>query len=185
MIRINLAPDRQRRRGGGFKLTVPGFNLGLLFGLLYVLAIVGVGAYWWALASEESALTAEIARKSQELASLKAVIGQSTKTKDLAEELRKRIDVIEKLTRDQAKPVVLVDTFANVIPEELWITRLEERNSVVRIAGAAFSTTAVSNFMSNLRSSGKFKDVDIIVSRRDVARPSSPVTFEVTCRFEG
>jgi hypothetical protein len=39
--------------------------------------------------------------------------------------------------------------------------------------------------MSNLRASGKFKDVDLVVSRRDLARPSPLVTFEVTCRFEG
>ena len=103
----------------------------------------------------------------------------------MAAELRKRVDVIEQLTRDQARPIILVDAFAGVVPRDLWITRLEERNSVLRIAGAAFSTTAVSDFMANLRASGKFKDVDIIVSRRDLARPALPVTFEVTSRFGG
>jgi hypothetical protein len=39
--------------------------------------------------------------------------------------------------------------------------------------------------MQNLRNSGKFKDVDIVVSRRDLGRPTPLVTFEVTCRFEG
>ncbi|OGK99703.1 MAG: hypothetical protein A3E31_14545 [Candidatus Rokubacteria bacterium RIFCSPHIGHO2_12_FULL_73_22] len=185
MIRINLAPARRRRRGVGITLTLPSFNLGLLFGVLYVLAVVGLGAYWWSLSAEEATLADEVSRKSREIASLKVTIGQGNKIKDQAAELRKRVDVIEKLTRDQSKPILLADAFADVIPRDLWITRLEERNSVLRIGGAAFSTTAVSDFMSNLRSSGRFKDVDIVVSRRDLARPSLPVTFEVTCRFEG
>jgi len=185
MIRINLAPERRRRRGIGIKLTLPSFNLGFLFGILYVLAVAGIGAYWWSLSTEETTLADEVSRKSKELASLKVTIGQGNKIRDQAAELRKRVDVIEQLTRDQARPIILVDAFAGVVPRDLWITRLEERNSVLRIAGAAFSTTAVSDFMANLRASGKFKDVDIIVSRRDLARPALPVTFEVTSRFGG
>jgi hypothetical protein len=38
--------------------------------------------------------------------------------------------------------------------------------------------------MSKLRASGKFKEVDLVVSRQDLARPAPLVTFEVTCRFE-
>ena len=145
----------------------------------------GIGAYWWSLSAEEATLADEVSRKSREIASLKVTIGQGNKIKDQAAELRKRVDVIEKLTRDQAKPIVLADAFASVVPKDLWITRFEERDSILRVSGSAFSATAVSNFMANLRSSGKFKDVDIVVSRRDLARASSPVTFEVTCRFEG
>ena len=55
----------------------------------------------------------------------------------------------------------------------------------IKVSGSAFSPTAVADFMSNLRASGKFKDVDLVVSRRDLARPLPLVTFEVTCRFEG
>jgi hypothetical protein len=39
--------------------------------------------------------------------------------------------------------------------------------------------------MTNLRKTGKFKDVDIVITRQDLARPNPLVTFEVTCRFEG
>ena len=56
MIRINLAPEAKRRRGFGFPglpaFKLPSFNLGVLFGLIYVIAIVGVTAYWLLLANE-------------------------------------------------------------------------------------------------------------------------------------
>jgi hypothetical protein len=39
--------------------------------------------------------------------------------------------------------------------------------------------------MANLRASGKFKEVEIVVSRQDLGKSPQLVTFEVTCRFEG
>ena len=54
----------------------------------------------------------------------------------------------------------------------------------MKLSGTAFSTTAVSDFMSNLKATGKFKDVDIVVSRQAIDKTPSLVTFEVTCKFE-
>jgi Tfp pilus assembly protein PilN len=112
-------------------------------------------------------------------------IGQENKMKDMAAELKKRVDVIETLTKNQARPILLVDAFASTVPPELWITGFEERNAALKISGSATNAVAISNFMTNLRQTGKFKDVDIVVSKQDLARPSPLVTFEVTCRFEG
>ena len=61
---------------------------------------------------------------------------------------------------------------------------MEEKGNVLKVAGAAFSPVAVSDLMANLRASGKFKEVDIVVSRQDLAKTPRLVTFEVTCRFE-
>ena len=186
MIRINLAPEVKRRRGVGFRLpTLPAFNLGWLFLIIYVVAVVGIGVYWWSLSSDESRLVAEVARDTTELNQLRATISQGNQIKDQAAELRKRFVVLEELVKGQTKPIVLVDTFADMIPKDLWITGLEERDSKLKVSGSAYSTTAVADFMANLRASGKFKDVDLVVSRRDLTRPSPLVTFEVTCRFEG
>jgi Tfp pilus assembly protein PilN len=188
MIRINLAPERARRRrrvGLGLNVSLPSFNLGWLFGIVYLAALLGVGGYWWTMKATEDRIRAEIAQAKREIDVLKVQIGQENKMKDMAAELRKRIDVIETLTKNQARPIFLVDAFANTVPPDLWITALEERNAALKISGSATSPVAISNFMANLRKTGKFKDVDIIISRQDLARPSPLVTFEVTCRFEG
>jgi hypothetical protein len=39
--------------------------------------------------------------------------------------------------------------------------------------------------MTNLRASGKFKDIEMVVHRQDLNKSPRVVTFEVTCRFEG
>src|SRR2546428_305123 len=127
-----------------------------------------------------------IAEGQRELAQLKVTIGQVNQIKAQAEELRKRLSVLEELMKGQGRPIALVDTFASVIPKDLWITGFETREDFrLKVSGSAFSTTAVSDFMQNLRSSGKFQEVDIVISRRDLSKPAGLVTFEVTCRFHG
>jgi Tfp pilus assembly protein PilN len=188
MIKINLAPpDRRPRRGGGepgFRLRLPEINLGLVFAVVYVLGVLGLGGWWWKLSEHEADLNKRIAQGTTELESLKARIGKAGKIKDQVAELKKRLDAIQDLTKAQDRPVVLFDTLVDMVPRDLWLTGLEERGPTLKITGTSFSTTAVSDFMSNLKASGRFKDVDIVVSRQDLAKTPRLVTFEVTCRFE-
>jgi Tfp pilus assembly protein PilN len=184
MIRINLAPGEARRRGASMSFSLPSFNLGVLFGILYLVAVAGLGLYWYGLMSEESSLTADVDRLNRELASLKVTLGQGAGVKAQLAEVKRRIAVLEDLTKGQGRPIVLLDSFIDTVPRDLWITSLEQKEAGLKLNGTAFSTTAVSDFMSNLKSSGKFKDVDIIISRQAIDKSPSLVTFEVTCKFE-
>ena len=188
MIRIDLAPEGKRRRGVGVSLptfALPSLNLGTLFAVLYVVLVVGIAAYWWALSSQQARLTAEIAAGQTELEQLRVIIAKVNAVKGQATDLKRRLAVLEELMKSQGRLIALVDTFASMIPKDLWITGLESRDDFrLKVSGAAFSTTAVSDFMQNLKGSGKFKEVDIVISRRDLSKPAGLVTFEVTCRFE-
>jgi type IV pilus assembly protein PilM len=173
-----------RRRVQGIKLGLPAFNMGWLFGVVYLALLLGIGVYWWILNTTQANLTADIDRAQKDLTLLKQQIGQESKVRDLANELRKRVEVIEAITKAPGQKIQLVDAFASVMPNDLWVTGFEERSGQIKIIGSAFSPTAIADFMSNLRASGKFKDVDLVVTRRDLGRPSPLVTFEVTCRYE-
>ena len=179
MIRINLAPARRRE---GISIRLEGLpNLGLLFGLLYVLAIVGVGGYWFLLNRETNWLQSEIATAEKELASLKTAIAEGNRFKKDKEDLERRIGLIDLIARNQARPVYLLEAVADAVPRDLWLTVLEEKQNRLKFAGSAFSSTAVADFMANLRRSGRFKDVDLVVSRHDPAKTPRIVTFEVSC----
>jgi Tfp pilus assembly protein PilN len=181
MIRINLAPPRQRR---AISISLPSFNLGLLFGLLSLVSIVAVIGYWWMLSSEAGRLDAEIAIATKQLETLKAAIAEGNRYKGERDDLEKRVTTIEELTRNQPRPIYFLDALVDAIPRDLWLTSAGERDKQLRLSGTAFSTTAVADFMSNLRSSGRFKDVDLVVSRQDINRTPRTITFEVVCRFE-
>ena len=185
MITINLAADRPRSRPDGARgPRLPAPDLGVLFGALYLAAVAGLGWYWMSLTSEESRVRAEIAQGTTTLESLKVRIGQDSKFKDMLPELQKRLDAIAILTKNQARPVRLAGAFVDTVPADVWITTLEDRNGALKIHGSAFSATAVSEFMNNLRRSGRFKDVDILQAKQDLQKPPRLVTFEVTCRYE-
>ena len=181
MIRINLAPPRERP---GVRLAAPWLNLGVAFGVAGValaLAIIGSALY---LFREERRLNAEVAISARELNTLRAIVGPAAKIKENLAELQARLKAIQALTKGQSRPLFLIDAFADVVPADLWITGLEDSGAVLRVTGSAFSATAVSNLMAALRASGKFRDVDIVISKRDLDKVPDVVTFEITCRFE-
>ena len=184
MIRINLAPAEARRRRPGLSLSLPSFNLGVAFAIVYVAAVGGVGYHWWSLRAEETRTAADVDRLNREITSLKATLGAGANVKGQLTEVKRRVAILEDLTRGQGRSIALLDTFVDTVPRDLWITNLEQKESVLKLSGTAFSTTAVSDFMTNLKSSGKFKDVDIVVSRQAIDKTPSLVTFEVTCKFE-
>ncbi|HSE91956.1 MAG TPA: PilN domain-containing protein [Methylomirabilota bacterium] len=185
MIRINLGQDGDRRGGPSFSLGLPSFNVGMLFLAVYVLGVGGLGFYWLTLHREEARLTAELDRARSENERLKVANGQAGNIKERVVEMQKRVASVHDLVKSQGRPIQLLDAFVDTIPQDLWITALEEKNAVVKIVGTAYSSTAVSDLMSNLKRSGKFKDIDIAIARQDLVKSPRPVTFEVTCRFEG
>lgn len=181
MIKINLAPPTERKR---VSLSVPSFNLGVLFVILYLLAVGGVGAWWWSLDAEVADLTRQVEDNQREVQRLKAVIAEGQRFKKEKEELEGRVAAIEAVARLQTRPVYLVDAVVDTLAKDLWLTRMEERNQVLRLAGTTYSSTALADFMANLKASGKFKDVDLVISQQDLTRSPRTITFEVTCRFE-
>jgi Tfp pilus assembly protein PilN len=189
MIRINLAPETGGRRRtvalSSFKFSLPSLDVLTLGGVACVVVIVALFGYITVLKRTEDRLQREIVAATQELSVLKARIGQLGRVKEQYMELQKRIEALQAIIKDQTRPIYMFDAFADMIPRDLWITGLEESASKLKLRGSAFSTTAVSDFMTNLKASGRFKEVDIIVSRQDFSKPPRLVTFEVTCEFAG
>ena len=176
MIRINLAPPSTKKARPSLS-SASGINLGLVFGVVFVALIALLGGYWWKVSSE-------IARAEGEKTRLAAVIAEGQRYKREKEELESRVNAIEQIARDQARPAYLMDAMADVFPADLWLSRIEEKGQQLRLAGTTYSSVALSDFMANLKASGKFKDVDLVESRQDLTKSPRTITFEVSCRFE-
>lgn len=183
MIRVNLTPT-EKRRGAPLQFRLPSANLGLLVGVVYAAAVLLAGVYWGHLRTQEARLQNDIARDQRELETLKPIIAPLVEVKARAKELKQRVDTLQALTKGQERAIALLDAFVDTVPRDLWITGFEDKGNALKLTGAAYSTTAVADFMSNLRQSGKFKEVDITVARQDLTKIPRLVTFEVTCKFE-
>lgn len=179
MIKINLAPPTTKTRGAG-----PGINLGIVFGALGVLVVVGLAAYGFMLSAEVDRLRADVEGSQREIARLKPIIAEGQRYRDEKEELERRVNAIEVVARNQARPVYLLDSLADLLPANLWLTRVEEKSQQLRLAGTTYTSTTLADFMANLKASGKFKEVDLVESRQDLGKSPRTITFEVTCQFE-
>ncbi len=180
MIKINLAPPTARTQGPAGS----GMNLGIAFGALGLLLVVVLTAYGWKLSAEVRGLEREIEQDRTEIARLKPIIAEGQRYRLEKEELERRVNAIEIVARNQARPVYLLDALADMLPADLWLTRVEEKSQLLRLAGTTYSSVALSDFMANLKASGKFKEVDLMESRQDLGKSPRTITFEVTCHFE-
>jgi len=181
MIRINLAPPSVKK-GVGF--AIPSFNLGMLFGGIAALIVLVLGVWWWSLSAEIKRLNAEIAENKQQADRLKAVIAEGQRFQRDTQLLERRVNAIGLAARNQTRPVYLLDAVLDTLPKDLWLTRMEEKGTQLKFAGSAYSATALSDFMSNLKATGKFKDVDIVDAKQDLNKSPRLITFEVVTRFE-
>ena len=184
MIKVNLAPPTTKRprrvsAGGGGEL-----NLGLLFGGILTVLVLVIGGWWLSMSLESRRLTAEIETNRRELERLKPIIAAGQRYRRERDELERRLNAIETVARNQARPVYLLDGRAATLAPELWLTRMEERGPNLRIAGTTYSSVALSDFMANLKASGRFKDVDLLDAKQDLTKSPRMITFEVSCRFE-
>jgi type IV pilus assembly protein PilN len=181
MIRINLVPPAVKK---GVGLSIPSSNVGMLFGGIALALVVVLGGWWWSLSAEIKRLNTEIAENKEQLEKLKVVIAEGQRLRRDAEMLERRVNAIELVARRQTRPVYLLDTLLDTLPKDLWLTRMEEKGTQLRFAGSAYSATVLSDFMANLKATGKFKDVDIVDAKQDLTKSPRLITFEVVTRFE-
>ncbi len=182
MIRINLAPPSVKKAGPGLQL--PSFNLGIAFGIAAALLLLIVGGWWWMISSDVSRLNREIAENRKESDRLKGLIAEGQRFRRDKELLERRVNAIEVVARGQTRPVYLLDAVLDTLPKDLWLTRMEEKGTQLRFGGTSYSPTALSDFMANLKATGKFKDVDIVDAKQDLTKSPRLITFEVVTRFE-
>jgi Tfp pilus assembly protein PilN len=181
MIRINLAPPSTKSR---VSFSIPSFDLGMLFGAAALVLVVVLGGWWWSLSAETKRLNTEITENKKQADRLKVIIAEGQRFRRDKETLERRVNAIELVARHQTRPVYLLDAVLDTLPKDLWLTRMEEKGTQLRFAGTTYSATALSDFMANLKASGKFKDVDIVDAKQDLTKSPRLITFEVVTRFE-
>src|SRR2546429_2040800 len=131
--------------------------------LILVLALAFIGWRYWALAHESNQLDAEIAAAQQETTRLHAVILQVQQFEQRKAQLQQRVVLIEQLRKGQTGPVHMLDQVSRALPPMLWLTELKQTGDDVQIDGKTTVLTSLTDFVTNLESSGYFKkSIDIV-----------------------
>ncbi|GFO63901.1 PilN domain-containing protein [Geomonas paludis] len=160
MIKINLLPIRASKK----KETIRQQVTILVIALVTVL-VVGLG--WWIyLRSQISTVKSDIASAETELAQLKTKIGVIDNLKKLQADVKKKLDVLNRLRRGKTGPAARLAALSESTPDKLWLTRYVENGSAVTLSGGAMSEDLIAVFMKTLQASGAFTNVELVVSEQ-------------------
>ncbi len=171
MIRINLLgqirPKASRRAVSavdtGGALPVVFIGAGLVLGAL----VLGFFYYTWQQQlNRENAEIKRLTAQKTELEQTKLQVEAFEKQKVV---LQQRVSTIEQLQRDRTGGQELLDMVANTVSrtENLWLTEMVRKGSVLSMEGSSASVNAVANFITALKRSGYFQKVEIKETKQD------------------
>jgi type IV pilus assembly protein PilN len=185
MIRINLLG---RSRPKATRTAVP-LEATLQYVFLAIALVVSVGVlygHYFLMDRENTAVLAHIQVQMGEKARLEQLKQQVENFDAQKQVLQQRISVIEQLQRNRTGGQELMEAIANTVSrtDTLWLTSLDRKGDVLTINGAAGSINAVANYITQLKRSGYFQQVEIKESHQD---PSSKTVeifdFALTAQF--
>jgi type IV pilus assembly protein PilN len=168
MIRINLLgqakPKASRRPvDTGAALPVLFIGAGILFGAL----ILGYVYYnWQHQLTEENAKIKQLETQKTDLEQVKLQVEAFEKQKAV---LQQRVSTIEQLQRDRTGAQELLDQIASTVSrtENLWLISMVKKDNNLTIDGASASINGVANFITALKRSGYFSNIEIKESKQD------------------
>jgi len=180
MIRINLlgrARPKAQRQAVPLEATL---QLVFLMGTL-LFSVGGLYIHWRSMNSEALEVRTHIQKQVGEKARLEQLKTQVEQFEQQKALLQQSINMIEQLQRNRTGDQELLDALANKVSrtDTLWLTSLERKGDGLTIQGAAGFINAVANFITQLKHSGYFDQVEIKESTQD-AKVTDVQTFNFT-----
>src|SRR5712671_6222969 len=185
MIRINLLG---RSRPKSTRSAVP-IEASLQYVFLAVALVVSVGVlygHYLLMDRENTVVLAHIQKQTGEKARLEALKQQVDNFEKQKAVLQQRIAVIEQLQRNRTGGQELMDAVANTVSrtDTLWLTSVDRKGDTLSINGSAGSIDAVANYITQLKRSGYFQQVEIKESHQDASNKAVEIfLFSLTTQI--
>lgn len=185
MIRINLLgqprPKAARRAAAPAAATLLFILLG---GVLFSAIVLWV--FWYQDNQQLTQRNQDIERLRQDKARLEQLRQQVDQYEKQKAVLDQRYAIIEELQRNKTGGQELLSMVANAVvrTDTLWLTSLQRKGNGLTLEGSAASITAVADFITQLKRSGYFDNVEIKESKQDERNPNvATFTFILTADF--
>ncbi len=196
MIRINLLPTRKEAEREASKRQL------IVFVAILLLLCAGFYPVWATKASEVDDMQATVAKKRNEINTLKAKVKDIETLKRNKEALEKQINVLNELEAGRSGPVRVLDEMQTLLtapqneldkitfekrgwnsrwdPSRLWINSLRENGGKFTMDGGARTADDVAEFLLRMSSSVYFSDVKLLSSTHVDATGFSYVKYNVS-----
>jgi len=177
MIKINLLLARKEKKKGWMKKEF----IVLILSIVLLLAVFIF--IQWGLDKKIEDTLAQNTQKSQEIAKYKSLTTEVEKKKQEQKMLQNRLDIINSLKKDKARAAMVLDELSIDKPEKLQLESLKKDGSKLGIEGVALDDETIANFMTNLRKSKLFKNVDLVVSEQIEQSKMKMKKFVLSCEI--
>jgi Tfp pilus assembly protein PilN len=177
MIKINLLLARKEKKKGGMKKEFIVLILSVVF-LLAVFIFIQ-----WGLNKKVEDTLAQNAQKREEIIKYKSLTAEVEKKKQEQKMLQNRLDIINSLRKDKARAARVLDELSIHKPEKLQLESLKKEGAKLGIEGVAMDDETIANFMTSLRKSKLFKNVDLIVSQQIEQSKMKVKKFVLSCEI--
>jgi len=147
--------------------------------LLFVLLIF----IQWKINKEKEETLAQITNAKKEIAYYKSLTTEVNKAKEAQKILQEKLNVINSLRKEKESPARVLDELSIDKPEKIHLESLKKEGSKLGIEGIALDDETVANFMTNLRKSKIFKNVDLIVSEQVEQSKIKLKKFSLACEI--
>ena len=177
MIKINLLLTRKEKKKVGVRKEF--VILILAVGLLLIL----LAALNWKMEKEKEDMVAQISETKKEIARYKSLAVEVTKAKEAQKVLQDKLNIINSLRKGKETPVRVLDEISVDKPEKLQLELMKKEGLKLAIEGIALDDETIVQFMTSLKKSKLFKNVDLIVSEQIEQNKIKLKKFILSCEI--
>ncbi|MBS3919054.1 MAG: PilN domain-containing protein [Deltaproteobacteria bacterium] len=160
MIKINLLLTRKEKKKVGVKKEFV-----ILIVSVGLLAILLAGLHW-KIGKEKEDMVTQISETKKEIARYKSLAAEVTKAKEAQKTLQDKLNIINSLRKGKETSVRVLDGISVDKPEKLQLELMKKEGLKLGIEGIALDDETIVQFMTNLKKSKLFKNVDLVVSEQ-------------------
>jgi type IV pilus assembly protein PilN len=176
MIKINLLPKEAKKRVG------IGERIALIV-IVIALTCGAIGFTWNYLNTVIKDTQAEITKTQQRLDELKKVIAEIEALEQQQAALQQKLDVIEKLKKEQQLPIHILEEVYLTMEDDLWLTSFSWSGTSFNFAGVAMTNPVVADYVRNLERSQYFATPELRSTTRSNIAGQEVRNFSVTANL--
>lgn len=158
MIKINLLPTKKKPP----KKVIDLRQQLLLALLVLILVVMGMWFFWNMQQNKIVALEGEKTRAETRLREQDIILKEVKNVEEERKKVAEKIEIIEKLKKNQAGPVRLLDEISKALPLGVNLASMTESSNNVTLDGEAFTNDDVVRFVDNLKASPLLSGVTLI-----------------------
>jgi len=191
MIKVNLlSPERKESAAsegpvGLSKSETSSASLNVPAIVSAVVLVLGaVAAIWWLQSQKIDRLQSDVARLKTEMTRYTETLKTIDELENTRNQLKMKIEVINELKGRQQEVVKMMDKMSEALPDWAWITELTFNSGAVTIAGKALTNNLVADFISRLKDSNYFPNVEYKGSQLKVMQGIELYEFRLSCTYK-